>query len=386
MHVLIRASGHHTSTSITDAPLAINTRSGRIAHAQKAERTIEARGYWLLPGLINAHDHLELNHYPRTRFQDRYANAHQWGEAVSKRLHQPPFSELQAYSLADRCWVGGLKNLLGGVTTVAHHNPLHAPLRRANFPIDVVKHYGWAHSLHFTNHTDIKRQIQQTPTFQPFMIHLAEGTDDIAAQEYTLLAGLGGIQANTVLIHGVGLNRADRADAIRRGTGLVWCPSTNLFLLGQTAEIAEWVAAQQVALGSDSCLTADGDLLDELRAAWETQQVDMTTLLHLVTDWAAHLLCLADRGTLTVGKRADVLAIRRHSNDFYADLINTTRADIGLVMRGGRALYGDPQVVGQFMGGHYVSVKVDGRPKLLAAPIARQAKHNPLPITGLQLD
>ena len=33
---------------------------------------------------------------------------------------------------------GGVKNLLSGVTTVAHHDPLYAPLSDACYPIRVV--------------------------------------------------------------------------------------------------------------------------------------------------------------------------------------------------------------------------------------------------------
>ena len=33
---------------------------------------------FVLPGLINAHDHLELNHYGRLRPRARYVNATEW--------------------------------------------------------------------------------------------------------------------------------------------------------------------------------------------------------------------------------------------------------------------------------------------------------------------
>src|SRR5215207_4406969 len=58
---------------------------------------VDLDGYTIFPGLINAHDHLELNHYPRSKFRDRYDNAHQWGEDVSAHLDKPPFRELRAY-------------------------------------------------------------------------------------------------------------------------------------------------------------------------------------------------------------------------------------------------------------------------------------------------
>jgi len=62
-------------------------KKGRIvAENPNHAMTIDLAGCTLCPGLINAHDHLELNHYPRTKFREVYDNAHQWGEDVDKQL------------------------------------------------------------------------------------------------------------------------------------------------------------------------------------------------------------------------------------------------------------------------------------------------------------
>jgi len=62
---------------------------------------VDLDGCAVFPALINAHDHLELNHYPRAKFRDRYDNAHQWGEDVNARLNDEPFRSLRAHSLWD---------------------------------------------------------------------------------------------------------------------------------------------------------------------------------------------------------------------------------------------------------------------------------------------
>ena len=36
---------------------------------------VDLKGSFVLPGLVNAHDHLELNHYGRIKGRDRYENA-----------------------------------------------------------------------------------------------------------------------------------------------------------------------------------------------------------------------------------------------------------------------------------------------------------------------
>jgi hypothetical protein len=38
----------------------------------------------------------------------------------------------------ERLLIGGVKNLLSGVTTVAHHDPLYSCLQEATFPVRVV--------------------------------------------------------------------------------------------------------------------------------------------------------------------------------------------------------------------------------------------------------
>src|SRR5690606_9331213 len=119
------------------------TAKGRIV-AQPASDAlvVDLEGYTIFPGLINAHDHLELNHYPRSKFRDRYDNAHQWGEDMNARLDTEPYKSLRAYPLWDRLFIGGLKNLLCGATTVAHHNPPHKELWRKDFPVRVLRKYG----------------------------------------------------------------------------------------------------------------------------------------------------------------------------------------------------------------------------------------------------
>jgi hypothetical protein len=219
----------------------------------------------VIPAFTNYHDHLELNHYPRTRFSDVYANAHEWGEDVNQRLTNGLYHELRAHTFWDKAFIGALKNLLCGVTTIYQHGEPKRELFRHDFPIRVVRRYAWAHSLHFTPSHDIQRIYRATPRDVPFFIHLAEGTDALAQGEYQRLKQLGCVGKNTVIVHGVGMTADDIADAVAHGCRLVWCPSTNAYLLGHIANISAW--GERVWLGSDSRLTAHGDWLDEYHIA-----------------------------------------------------------------------------------------------------------------------
>ncbi len=135
------------------------------------------------------------------------------------------------------------------------------------FPVHVVKHFGWAHSLAFES--DIRKRFDATPPVSPFLIHAGEGTDADAAEEIFKLNELGVLTERTVLIHAVGF-REDGWNLIRKtGAGVIWCPQSNLFTLGQTLDNREIASGVPVALGTDSPLTSEGDLLNEIQTARE---------------------------------------------------------------------------------------------------------------------
>lgn len=385
MQLLLTHTQIVNSDNVQNDVLAIDTRRGRILDSAQVRNptVVDLSGYMVLPGLINAHDHLELNHYPRTKFRDVYANAHQWGEDVSQRLTETPFKELQNYALRERCLSGGLKNILAGVTTVAHHNPLHRALKSRHFPVHVLRDYGWAHSLHFADVATIQTNHRQSAP-HPFMIHLAEGTDALAQAELHQLADLGVLDTRTVLIHGVGLTENDTHFAIERGVSLVWCPSTNDYLLGQTAQVQSWAHAGRLMLGSDSRLTADGDLLDELRSAQATEQLTAQQLFHLVTSAPAQLLNLSQRGALEPTFHADLIILPIHNNP-YETLIQTQRADINLVMCSGKIIIGDPDLVRRFPQGKFVDMQLDGQPKLMARRLAKAVQRSQIKEVGLEI-
>lgn len=305
---------------------------------RRGDTVFDLAGYAVYPGLINAHDHLELNHLPRTKFRSVYENASQWSDDFKPHLDDEPFAALRRKPLDYQCEMGGIKNIRSGVTTVAHHNPLHKPLRNKAFVVRVVQRYGWAHSFYLE--PDVAGTYHRTPRDAPWMIHLAEGTDDVAAGELSRLDTLGCLQSNTVLIHGVGMSETDRQHAIIAGAGLVWCPSSNLFLLGRTAEVCQFAEAGLLALGTDSRLTADGDMLDELRAAHATGQITPEQLFRAVTTNAARILRLKDVGALLPGYLPDCFVAPIAPNtDPYQALVALRAQDIEAVFIGGESRF-----------------------------------------------
>lgn len=360
--------------------------NGRIAgiggKPQAGDTVLDLRGDRVLPGLINAHDHLQLNNFPRLQPGAHYANVSGWIEDVQTHLHaDPQWRAAHAAPRDHRLLLGGIKNLLSGVTTVAHHDPLYLYLLAEDFPLRVVERYGWSHSLGIDGDDKVAHACRQTPANQPWIVHAAEGVDEMAAAEFARLQALDCVGANTVLVHGVAIDGDRQRQLLDAGGALVWCPSSNLHLFGQTADISLALGRRRVALGSDSRLSGGRDLLTEMHIARETAELSEAAVQAMVTGDAANILRLADRGALLPGMRADILVLPAD-----LPLSRASRADLRLVLIAGRACYGDEDCV-SVLGSpaDHAQVRVDGKIKSLQRSVVEQFAATGLVEPGLDL-
>ncbi len=281
---------------------------GRIvpfANARKRAVEIDLSGCLLLPGLINGHDHLEFNLFPRLD-SGPHPNYVDWAASVFHPDQEPIRSHLRVPKNVRLRW-GGLKNLLSGVTTVSHHNP-YDPLFTAKFPVRVARRFGWAHSIHFA--PDFETRCRDTPPGWPFLIHAGEGTDDLARNEIGRLHRGGVLCERTVLIHAVALEIQGLEMLCRTGAGVVWCPSSNLHTIGQTLGPKVLTSGLPIALGTDSALTALGDLIDEFSVVKRLGHLTDSDVYEMVTSVPALLLRLRNgEGEIRTGGVADLLAV-----------------------------------------------------------------------------
>ena len=353
----------------------------------KSDTVMDLEGAFVFPGLINAHDHLELNSQPRLKWRERYDNACEWIDDFQPRFETDPrLAVTRPETLDDRVWVGGLKNLLSGVTTVCHHNPLHRQLRK-RFPIRVVQRYGFSHSL-YVDGAAVVDSHQTTPSDWPWMIHAAEGLDEDARGEIATLQRMGCLSGNTVLIHGVAMCHLAGDVVLRAGAGLVWCPSSNHFLFDRTADVRRFDDADRLALGSDSRLSGEGDLLDELHAAHETRQLSAEGLARTVTVGAARLLRLPDSGRLALGAPADLTVIGASDDDPFESLVRASRTDIRLTMVDGAPQVGEPAMAPAFAAAGTVTLPatLDGTPRIVARWIGRHVAGMQLSEAGFEVE
>ena len=339
----------------------------------KGDAVVDLEDSFVFPGLINAHDHLELNSQPRLKWRDRYNNASEWFADFQPRFDtDPDLAVTRPGTLDDRVWVGGLKNLLSGVTTVCHHNPMHRILR-GRFPVRVVSEFGYSHSLHIDGDA-VTVSHRKTPADWPWMIHAAEGCDQQAERELERLDRLGCLTPNTVLIHGVAFSRTAADRVIDAGAGLVWCPSSNEFLFHRTADVRAFDDAGRLALGSDSRLSGEGDLLDELKVAHATRQLSAEGLARTVTSGAAGLLRLKSAGRVAAGAAADITVIRPLAACPFDALVSASRSDVRLTMIDGKPCVGDPVLAAAFDAASVATMpaRVDGADRLVARWIGRR--------------
>lgn len=220
---------------------------------------LDLTGLHILPGLVNAHDHLEFALFPRLG-RRTYANATEWANDIHRPEASPVREHLGVPKRVRLLW-GGLRNLLAGVTLVCHHNPWH-PVFDNGFPVRVLRRFSWAHSLAFS--PDIQRRVAASP----FIVHAGEGSDASSAREVFELDRMRLLGPGTVVVHAAGFDDAGWELMRRCGASVVWCPRSNLFTLGRTLD-ARRLAAMGLpfALATDSALTAEGDLLDEIAFA-----------------------------------------------------------------------------------------------------------------------
>lgn len=316
------------------------------------------------PGLINAHDHLYRNHFPRLG-SPPYPNAYAWAEDLQARCGET-IAPVSVIPRRDALLFGALKNLVAGATTVVHHDRWQ-PEFCDNFPVRVA-HVRVAHSLRFEADLPAKRGGNGAPPDAPFCIHLAEGTDAQSAVEIVEAERLGLFEEPLVPVHLVGVDESGIEILRRAQVPFVWCPSSNFFLFGQTAPRELVGSDLPVLLGSDSLLTAAGTLLDELRVARALGYLADRTLEDAVGLTAARSLGLA-APTLEPPGAADLVFLTR-------PLFEARACDVALVLVAGQPRFGDRRFAGLFAqcGVPTDTLVVGGVEKLVVEPLGSVAR------------
>jgi cytosine/adenosine deaminase-related metal-dependent hydrolase len=337
---------------------------GAAGSLPRGKREVDLAGRVLLPGLVNAHDHLDFSTFPALG-EPPYASVYEWSAAVDAGAGDPRVRRALEVPIVERLFLGGLRNLLAGATAVVHHSPYHRSLGRDGFPVRVLARYSFAHSPGLTPR--LRRTYRTTDRRIPWLVHAAEGTDDRCRAELGALDEAGLLRQNTVLVHGVALAPEEASRIAGAGACVVWCPESNRNLYRATAPVAALRAAGvRVGLGSDSPVSGVRDALSNLAAARREGVLGDGELLELATRESAAVARLPVGGA-EAGAGADLLAV-----DSLGGILDADRRAVSLVMVGGRALYGEPALL-EPQEPRPGRIQVDGAERALAAPLHRRA-------------
>ena len=201
----------------------------------------------------------------------------------------------------------------------------------------------------------------KSPAKQAAIYHLSEGmrSDAYNKSEYAYASQLGLIQSGLVMIHAVGLDPAMMADAAAKGASVVWSPTSNLLLYGETLDV---VTARKkgltVALGTDWGPSGTKSLLDELKIARQylnkmkvpASSISDHDLVDMATINGAKVLNLHNIvGKVEKNYLANLLFVDKSvlgkNPDPYSALIGAAEKDVSLVVIDGEPLYGDQKQI-----------------------------------------
>ena len=322
----------------------------------------------ILPGFVDAHNHLRSNVVPRWKPSQLYSNRYEWRQDPDFiRLVNGPITRIGTTHFCDMNKWGELRALAGGTTsimTTQQESCIHGLVRNLDYNSGF---YGTTalNLEHTYNVLDLPPASAPAaraefvfaatnffipnPFFESLLIHLAEGTDDFSLEEFTFLQSQSLLNSKGVVIHGIPLRLADFQAMSLNGTSLVWSPRSNLEMYGATADIgAALDAGVEIALAPDWAVTGSSNMLNELKVAalWNSERlggrITDKQLVDMATSIPAHIAGIDDEvGAIRVGLRADLVVINGNHNNPYRSVINATAANVDLVFINGVPLYGD---------------------------------------------
>jgi len=319
----------------------------------------------IYPGLIDLHNHLTYNMVPLWSVPRKYTNRNKW--RTSEPLYDSGVKK-PASLLADnpdkdyrRAIVrfAECRNLLGGVTTgqgmslstsSGFKKYFKGLMRNVESPLDSTWPAAGGQTLDYSPSQIAGELVPALAKNRPFFYHLSEGTDGPARQRFLDLKlpdGTWAINKWLICIHCVAL-KPDDFDQIKQAAGVVWSPTSNLLLYGQTAHV-EAIKDRKIplALGADWSPSGCKNLLGELKVARATSHhlnnlYSAQDLVEMVTVTPAKMIGWdAMIGSISPGLRADLIVLEGKSPDPYTALIDANESALRAILIDGRIRMGE---------------------------------------------
>ncbi|MHB8579865.1 MAG: amidohydrolase family protein [Ignavibacteriaceae bacterium] len=301
--------------------------------------TIDFENSIAFPGLINSHDHLEFNLFPRLG-NKKYEDYVEWGDDIHAS-NKDIIEDIITIPVDLRTQYGVYKNLINGVTTVVNHGNLKI---KNNYLIDVFSGYNYFHSVRLEKNWRIKLNLKLNGF--PFVIHIGEGTNAESYNEINNLIHWNIFNRSIVGVHGISMDAGQAAHF----KALVWCPASNNFLYGSTCRVDELKKNTTILFGTDSNVSAGWNLWEHLRFAREYRYLDDYELYKTLSSNAANVWNLKNKGTLLPGSFADIIIADKKAGNFLDSFYNLDPGDILMIIKNGKILLFDSKLLNQLSG------------------------------------
>jgi cytosine/adenosine deaminase-related metal-dependent hydrolase len=311
----------------------------------------------IYPGLADLHNHLAYNALSLWWPSKARTNRSQWlGDSGYKSLVSEPMKVVRGRQDLVRALIRYIevKLILGGVTSGQGMNTnvggkayFHGGVRNFEQSDDPalpqIRH-------RVPDFRDVHRASIQDAHDEgvKYFLHLAEGTNEGARAQFTLLQDWNLVWPNLCGIHSLGLNRDDLKALAAKGGSVVWSPFSNSLLYGRTIRVQDLLdSGARFALGSDWTPSGSRNILEELKIAKLTAEAEgapLTTerLANAVTSdafamagWDKHL------GKVKAGYYADLVVLDRKKADPYDNLVAATEREVRMVLIGGQPRHGN---------------------------------------------
>ncbi|CAF4508299.1 unnamed protein product [Rotaria sp. Silwood2] len=317
----------------------------------------------ILPGLIDLHNHLTWNIFPRWKPLEEFGSRYDWQQKpIYKTLLESPhrglveaglscemqrYAEVKAITQGTTSVIGSLRRPCNrGLARNLDDDPTLGQILYDVFPLQMID-------------MKLKEVNDILSSNGSLFIHVAEGSpnDATAAREFLMLKARNLLIPGVSFIHGVALKENDFRAMANASVGLIWSPRSNLELYGDTTNLEAALENHVItAIAPDWSPTGSDGLLSELNfaATWnaglEYSLFDDRLLLGMATINPAKLVHLEKRlGALNEGYLADVLVLQLNNNQSklnpYWAATHSTPEDVSLVLIDGKAVYGNSEIM-----------------------------------------
>jgi cytosine/adenosine deaminase-related metal-dependent hydrolase len=317
-----------------------------------AEATIIC-GDVIMPGMIDAHNHMTYNTVPMWRHDGvLYEHRDEWRNdndfnAYDVRLNGNIPDRYSEFRLLMAGTTGVHKSSFREATFTGVRNLDRGPEANSlGLPGDAVEECVFP----LTGSCDDKPDYNNLdPDLRSYLVHLCEGINQKAYDEYQELVDDGQLGDKTVVIHGISLDAEQLAEIASVGARFVWSPQTNIDLYGQTADVsAVWNMGIPVALAPDWTISGCMNLIAEIKCAdhlntkYYNNHFSARQLVSMITSGAATVMGLDDLlGYLRVGHFADLVMVTGDREHPFEAIVQMRSADVRAVFISGVAFYGD---------------------------------------------